>query len=396
MWLVPYEELSPDQASAVGMPIDKHRIIRGGPGSGKTLVLAHRAKSLIEERGIPRKRIRVLVYTRVLKDYIRQGMTDLGLADICLGFDEWCREVLTSRGIGLPRGNVDDRTSVTRRMALDAVAKDSEPMLDAILVDEGQDLTDTMLAILPKAARHVTIAMDSAQQLYDEGSDLKRVAASLGLPPRASALLTAYRCTPHIVELASAYLDDEQERAHFRASNLMPLGAREQPVLMATDGYDTELEALIKGLQERAFVGQRSLVLLPSNRSVYGFSKRLAEKGMDIYTRSDLSFDGNRPIVLTYHSAKGLTAESVFLPSLTANAFRGLEDEHIARMLFVGITRATDWVWLGTRDTGRLPMLDRLDPLIEAGHLGVPQKPKPSVAPATKPDADDDIDNLFG
>ncbi len=408
MWLVPFEDLSADQAAAVALDTSKHRIIRGGPGSGKTLVLAHRAKALIEQRGIPRERLRVLVYTRVLNAYIRQGLADLGLADVCQGYDEWCRSVLSARRIPTPKGSPGSVTELLRTLVLEALSQDAEPMLDAILVDEGQDLTETMLRILPRAARHVTVAMDSAQQLYEEGSDLGRVAAALSLPARPAALLTAYRCTPHIVGLASVFLDDPGERHRFRYANLMPLGASEQPVLVTSPDEEAELDTLAAALQERAFVGQRSVVLLPTNRDLFRFKKRLRERGMDVYHRKELGFDGNRPLLLTYHSAKGLTAEAVFLPKLTVGGFDSRPDDMVARMLFVGVTRATEWAWLGTRASDRLPLLARLGAPLREGHLvdlstSAPQtvepdgggRPKPPTEPTDDSAGDDELMDLF-
>ena len=42
MWVVPLSHLTEDQLNAVQLSTAKHRVVVGGPGSGKTLVLAHR------------------------------------------------------------------------------------------------------------------------------------------------------------------------------------------------------------------------------------------------------------------------------------------------------------------------------------------------------------------
>lgn len=408
MWLVPRQDLSEDQAAAVALDISRHRVLHGGPGSGKTLVLAHRTKALIEERGIAADRIRLLVYTNVLNDYIRQGLADLELADVAMGFDAWCRSVLREHGRRVPRGERGVDHAGVRRAALEVLEGLDAPPLDALLVDEGQDLDEVGLAILARAARHVTVAMDSRQQLYETGVSADEMAEALGVRRRQPTLLTAYRCTPHIVTVAAAFLDDPGEQARFRASNLMPIGFREQPVLVTTASSDEELDRLADELQARAMQGMSSLVLLPNRRMVKQYADGLRARGMTVCTRRDLVFDGTTPIVLTYHSAKGLTSDGVFLPHLSARGFFGIEPEAVARMLFVGVTRATQWVWLGVTQVEPLGMLDRLAPLVATGDIARlaarPGRPagggdppsRPTQPRGPDPDPFDDLANVLG
>ena len=54
------------------------------------------------------------------------------------------------------------------------------------------------------------------------------------------------------------------------------------------------------------------------------------------------------PKIATYYSAKGLTFDSVLLPRLTESSFSWIEDSTRIRLFFVGIARATQWVYLST------------------------------------------------
>ncbi|MFM9000148.1 MAG: AAA family ATPase, partial [Opitutia bacterium] len=90
IWLTPADRLTPVQAAAVKAPADGPLVLRGGPGSGKTVVILHRARRLSD--AAPGARVRVLVFTNVLRDFIRSAVDDLGLAqDSVLTFDHWCR-----------------------------------------------------------------------------------------------------------------------------------------------------------------------------------------------------------------------------------------------------------------------------------------------------------------
>ena len=90
MWVVPRDQLTEDQLAAVLMSTSKHRVVVGGPGSGKTLVLAHRAQQLLST-GTPPDRLQLLVYTNVLAQYLDEGLGQLGLPEeSATTFDSWC------------------------------------------------------------------------------------------------------------------------------------------------------------------------------------------------------------------------------------------------------------------------------------------------------------------
>ncbi|MDX9736230.1 MAG: UvrD-helicase domain-containing protein, partial [Thermoanaerobaculia bacterium] len=78
-WLVPLRDLTPEQLRAVELPADAHRVLSGGPGSGKTLVLLHRARRLADTLRIPEGRLLVLVYTNALTAFLRSALAELGI-----------------------------------------------------------------------------------------------------------------------------------------------------------------------------------------------------------------------------------------------------------------------------------------------------------------------------
>ena len=348
MWLVPIEDLSADQAAAVAQDTSRNRIVVGGPGSGKTLVLAHRAQSMVEQRKLSRDRVRLLVYTNVLSAYISEGLADLRMEDICSTFDFWVRSELTRLGLPVPRGGQDRHEKARQRLRAHLEAASSTPYWDALLVDEGQDLDSDALRILRLSARHVTLAMDDRQQLYDTDTDIAAACRALGVRRASAQLLSAYRCTPNIVRIAAEYLPTGEARRQFRESNLMPISQRELPIISTFQNAEEELDALAEALRERAFANQSSAVLLADNWRLKSAIAGLQRRGLAVRTRKDPSAGPEAPIALTYHSAKGLTVGSVFLPRLTSSAFKPYDPELVRRLLFVGITRATHWLWLGT------------------------------------------------
>lgn len=416
MWIIPRTELTEDQLAAVNLSSDKHRIIVGGPGSGKTLALAHRARRMLDEGYAP-DRVRLLVYTKTLARYLRTGLQELGIPEhIVKTFDAWCLEVYRAEVGGRPPSKKDSGSpdwEAVREAALRARnMKAQGPLLDVVLVDEAQDLDSVAIRLLAATSSHVTLAMDQRQQLYSGKVDVATAADILGLRRPQGNLLTAYRCTPLIVDVASVFLpDDEAER--FRASNLLPLAEREVPMLEETTSDEAELDLLAKRLGERALLGQRSAVLVPFRYTVGPVANGLRKRGVNAVDMDEADFDDIRPVVITYHSAKGLTVEAVFLPQLTTSAFPSRDDgTRVRNQLFVGISRATHWVWLGRRagqDLPDIPGFDQFSALERRGSLkvvsagskdevsqrSVTARARPIAAPAPRADSSTDVRDLL-
>lgn len=74
---------------------------------------------------------------------------------------------------------------------------------------------------------------------------------------------------------------------------------------------------------------------------------------------------------MSYHSAKGLTFDTVLLPRLVRSSFSHVTNPRIARLLFVGITRATKWVYMSTCKDGEIEALQRFESLTRQNLLSV-------------------------
>lgn len=110
----------------------------------------------------------------------------------------------------------------------------------------------------------------------------------------------------------------------------------------------------------------------------------------DALPRGIADYASDSPKVMTYYSVKGLTFDSVFMPYLSPQRFENIptapED-----LLFVGATRAQNWVYLSTSGQ-KLPALDLLEP--EVGRSVTVRNPEDGGRPLTTPLDPDDIDLL--
>lgn len=399
-WLVPPSDLTTEQIRAIELPTDEHKVVMGGPGSGKTMVLLHRARHLAQAGNVPPERFRVFVFTNVLSTYIKSALDVLAIPETCVStFDDWCRRYYEA--------NVNKRTpwdKAAKRPDFAAIregvfkhcgkADPTKRPFAFVLVDEGQDLDHKCFELLTHIAGHVTVCMDHNQQIYDGGSDEGEILGTLGIKRRQIALLETFRCCPYITQIAALFIPDTNQRAAYLQQTKTAQTDIETPLLYQAAGFDDEKQMLIEMIKLRIQKGDRVAILLPLKRQVFGFAQGLREAGIEVETQDDLNFASETPKVITYHSAKGLTFDSVLLPRLTPRSFPACSPERIERLLFVAITRATRWAYLST--DGLLPHLERLLPLVKDKQITMKMAddvPTPKSEPKPQ-EADDLLDAL--
>lgn len=389
MNLIPRSELTPEQLRAVELPPDEHRVLIGGPGSGKTQVLLHRAAFLRYAMDTTDGSYHIFVYTRALREYLRSACSLLDLDLDCVDtLDRWCcayyRRALRR---SLPRDHEADSVdfAAVRAAVLDRLADDDgDPPYDFVLVDEGQDLTAEAFALIDRLGRHVTVCIDHKQQIFEEGSSEPEILASLGLRRHNLALLATYRCTPYIVDLASRLVADPRHRGEFVNQCRIDGSGREQPLLYLAADLEDESRRLAEILRIRIGRGEKVAVLVPRRNQMHGVAKALGERGFEVETKDTLDFSSNRPKVLTYQSAKGLTFDSVLMPRLIRRSFTREPEDLIERLLFVGITRAMTWVYLSSTEPDSLVPLAKLAEAEQTRSLAVQEAGAKVAAGAAK------------
>lgn len=412
-WLVPREDMTPEQLRAIELSPNEHRVIFGAPGSGKTQILLHRARYLADMHRVKPERLHIFVFTNVLKEYIGSALRLLNLpADCVTTLDAWCREYYEKnidRKVPWNRQAKCPDFALIRQRVLEKASMSlfSDPIYDFLLVDEAQDLDRQSFDLLKTISKHVTVCMDHKQQIYEQGSDEADILRMLGLRKRNMSLLEAFRCCPYIVDLSAELVDDPEDKVSYVRQVKVPQMEKETPVLYYADSFDAERSRLMEVLRIRQAKGERIGILLPQKRQVYGFAKGMREAGLEVETPSDwsnpdgLDFNNDLPKIMSYHSAKGLTFDTVLMPRLVPASFSKLSQSRIDRLLFVGITRATKWVFMSTIHDSPLPSIERLKPLASRGCLTIqdgsqlPSQTTGSTATHhTKKDDDDLLDLL--
>jgi superfamily I DNA/RNA helicase len=199
------------------------------------------------------------------------------------------------------------------------------------------------------------------------------------------------------VRLAAEFVSDPEEKRAYISQTRTAQTERETPLWYEADDFDDEKRRLLDVLRLRLARGETIAILLPLKRQVFGFAKGLRDAGLEVETPDDLDFSTSLPKLITYHSAKGLTFDSVLLPRLVPGSFPRMSLGRIEHLLFVAISRATKWVYMSTTGSGVAP-LDRLRARPDSDWLTLQRAgaaPRVQPLPPGDPSAEDDLLDLL-
>ena len=384
-WLVPHSELTPDQLKVVKMPLDRHRLVLGSAGSGKTQVLIHRASYLAKTYGISPDNFRIFVFTDMAREYIRPAAQLLGLPEETVTtFDHWCRLFYEDRkSKDLPRTYINMRIDFqrirTEVLLLLEQKKELRNSLEFALVDDGQDLTPEVYKILSLAARHVTVFADFQQKIAETRASEPLILEALSLKERGSTFSGTYRNAPHVANLASHFIADEDARRDYLSQVAAKQKVKAHPLCYVAPSSDKEMSLLAATLQMRQSMNEKVGIIVPSSSLIHGLAKDLNGRGVEVEKvierdaqnifHEPFDFGNDIAKIATFHTAKGLAFDSIFLPHLTENSFSGAKSEARQRMLFVGVARARQWVYLSTVKGKEFKEIDILKAAEADGHL---------------------------
>lgn len=345
--------LDGQQAAIARRSLVRPLLLTGPPGSGKTLVLAARARWLLEEH--PSWTIQIVCFNRALAPYLR-SLTD----------DDERISVQTFGRLAVAQGARFDlgETGDGWRDLLQAERRGVTPVFDALLVDEVQDLHPAwiewlLLTVRPDRGSAV-LAGDPAQGLYRD-VDLIR---DLRTPLDQASLSTSYRCTQPVLRSTSAI-----SGAPVPAVDGVPQG---EPVdVVWASNWNEQARAAaweIRRVLDSGDRAPRDIGVLVTQRAstIRRLSDALTEadvpfRVIDRDTADSYDRDENAVTLVTVHSAKGHEFGLVILFGLEAlpepESDRPPELRR-ARVGYVGMTRARDQLLITY--TRASPALERL------------------------------------
>lgn len=377
---------------------DGHRVIHGVAGSGKTMILVHRARLLASEAE-PARPVLVLCYNRALADRIEALIAPdepLRARLQVRTFHGWCAELARRHRIAVPAApEGQDDTDAPERLAQAVIAAADAGRVPlgghhAVLIDEAHDFEDGWLrlaaAMTDPAARRLLVLYDDAQSIYQR---LRRRFSftSVGIQARGrtSVLRLNYRNTAEVLGLALRFArgllpergrdreagrDDEDDRVTGVApSSSGRRGPR--PVLIRARSEHEEAELLAARIADAVVAGTplgEIAVLCRTRAQMAPIAEALARRGLPLQSMGSAGFQhfdwsqaGIR--LVTLHSAKGLEFAHVHVAGLQRLPWRDETLEDAVRLVYVAMTRATQSLVLSC--CGPSPVVERLQAALQ-------------------------------
>ena len=327
-WMIPAHKLDDDQKQFLFENMQKptNFWIKGFPGSGKSVLMVH-ALADIKKRE-PNASILITYYTHSLKNLYQAGMQELA--------------------INLQ--NVEFKTYF-------GFMKETKNY-DYIFCDEVQDLPEDVISELKNNCRHLLIAGDPNQSIYENTVHPDRIPEASGC--LAYPLRIIHRLTNSVINLVSRILPDMNIFHSLIDTNkpdvttrLGKFNSKEEEVRYVMDQGVTAID-----------VDQSVAILLPTHNDVLEFVKIYCQQNNQYnwdrvdnqYGKPDyesmnqhvstlrLHYVGNgygslighkSVLLMTYHSAKGLDFDNVYLPFLNQEA-----DIRSKSVFMVALTRS--------------------------------------------------------
>jgi len=342
-----------------------HRIIWGPSGCGKTLVLVHKA-AFLKRYNPAINSILFVCFNITLVNYIKRLLVARGI-----GIGEGCVEVyhffeLCSKILGEEVNYENEEDEYYDLVVTETIErlKERDIKYDAVLVDEGQDLSDDMYkvvtAILNKNTNNLTIALDENQNLYRRKLSWKEV--GVNARGRVRRLSWIYRNTSEISRFAGKFLGQAKtDKAtgnlelfpgfydfHGPVPEMKQFANFKDIVSFVADKIKSMHDNKEFPLSEIAVIYCRKSFddteahnipkLLEGALNSRGILCLWAAENYHLKRSYDIATE--RVTISTIHSTKGLDYACVFLVGLDTLEGNGWSEEQIRNMTYVAITRA--------------------------------------------------------
>lgn len=335
-WMIKESELDDDQLNVLMGTLQKSCIVEGCAGSGKSVLALIKAQRIQKEYG---NSYQIIVYTKALCHYMNSGRKELGLNNDFSYHKEWKwkRELKHYGGKGAFWVYLkDENGNYIPNM----------PSSDYVIVDEIQDFTeDEIREFIQATNKHFFFFGDTAQSIFEGLKDTLSIdeigyLLPKGEKPKPFSLYRNYRlplAVARLVQYIGVGLPVFDEKVYKSKEKSIPYILK-YPTL---EDQITAIKKIVKkDLTDVA-------ILAPNGEMVKKIGNALKEIGINAELRYNdkedwrnsvdtLNFSTTNPKVMTYHSAKGLQFETVFLPNME---FFGGDVDDKRKALYVAATR---------------------------------------------------------
>jgi len=359
---------------------DGHRVLNGVAGSGKTILLLHRARWLSDQD--PDRRILVVCYNRALSAFLKSELKDCKNVEAST-FHQW------GYSLGARRRNTLHEFGLKVLEKIGNLA--SKDKYDAILIDEAQDFESSWFQCAVAALKDgedgdLIIVADGSQGLYRPKA-FRWIDVGVRARGRVIPLRKNYRNTQAIMDLAWEFAEETEEDKGEAIVSVKPVQAVRQgpdPLICKEEGRNEEKQRIVALVQDllqgRWGSHQQETCLEPSEIGIiyprvqrvmwrmFFTLKEELEELCDVIWLNDKKTPGARDKITepglkiqTIDSSKGLQYRAVIFmwADLLPSDLPDSDKDKDRRKLYVGLTRAQDY--LAVTYSGESEFTDQLE-----------------------------------
>ena len=359
---------------------DKNRLIRGVAGSGKTIILASRAKMLSKQN--PDWKILILCYNISLANSIGQMIRHmLNEPEDLFDFDP---NVKTVQNYNILVRNfhswLKNDLKIHEKQLPDIIEKMEKgeailPTYDAVLIDEGQDFEADWLRLVSllinEDTQSLLLVEDRAQTIYNRKRSYLQD-TGFSFQGRSKVLTINYRNSQQIVKFA---WDFYREHSVFKnkvvnreldGEIIAPQSTKRkgpEPGIIKAANFFEEIRLVarqIKKLHEERKVPLEEMLILYRVKRTHTYpivdiiKRTLSDSDIPFYwiTENDVSKrsfakEDGKVKISTIDSSKGLDFQAVFIVNVDSMPFPLEENrEREVSLLYIGMTRAKEYLCL--------------------------------------------------
>jgi hypothetical protein len=340
---------------------DGHRVIHGVAGSGKTMILGYRAQHLAQ---ITAKPVLVLCFNVALAARLEHMMMEQGLGEkvSARNFHAWCRHQLVTYQVPLPEEG-DGFWARLVEAVIRGVDRGQIPRAQygAVLIDEAHDFEPEWLKLIVRMVdpdtNSILVLYDDAQRINQSKSRLSFSFADVGIQARGrtTILKLNYRNTAQVMNLACRFAREvlsAKEADDDGIPLLVPetVGRRGvAPKIWRFLDADRELSHVAAELRSFRLDGtpwKHMAVLFRTNQQGERIAQHLARARVPVSLERRINPAEDTVKLLTLHSSKGLEFPVVIIPFLNSMPYMPEDISGEAKLLYVGMTRAMDYLVL--------------------------------------------------
>lgn len=317
----------------------RNQWIQGFAGSGKSVLLAYSAKTILAKK--PDSSILVVVFTQSLVEMFKADFKGMGL-DTKVKIDTY---------YGFMKGGSH---------------------YDYILCDEVQDLTQRVIREMKARSSYIIVAGDSNQSIYESDP---RWRESTVTPSEIGQLINGDPYELGVIHRLSRSIIDAVQRFLPRMnifSSKRDMTKEDTQIRLCEAPSETkEVEYIMEQATKAVNVGDSTAILIPTASKIIQFvNQALSDAGkpewsgttnqwgkmdygaMNSHLRNNgikMQYVGNgygcfdendhRVIIMTFHSAKGLDFDNVFIPYANSSMYISPKDSLAKTLFMVAMTR---------------------------------------------------------